>query len=204
MKTVEFIFDFVSPNAYFVHRLISEISSRTNSKLIITPVFLAGIMKETGNQPPFQAFAGVKGKINYEMLESRRFIAKHNLNKFVMNPSFPFNSIGIMRAYVAAQKMGVGSRLFGRIFEAIWEDGINLATTEGLYEVIQNAGFDAHQIIELSHSQQIKDELAANTKNAIERGVFGIPSFFVGKELFFGKERLGQIEEMLLPRDNAY
>ena len=197
MKSVELIFDFVSPNAYFVHQLIGKIAARTNSKLIITPVFLAGIMKETGNMPPMQAFSGVKGKLDYEMLEIRRFIAKHNLTKFSMNPNFPFNSIGVMRAFVASQKLEIEMPFFEKMFNAIWEDGKNLTTIDGLYEAIQSAGFDANAIVELSQTSAIKEELALKTRNAIDRGVFGVPSFFVGSELFFGKERLGQIEELL-------
>jgi 2-hydroxychromene-2-carboxylate isomerase len=193
--TIEFIFDFASPNAYLACRALPPILERTGATLEINPCLLGGIFKATGNKAPFIAFAPVKGKFEYEMLEVKRFIAKHKLAKFRLNPHFPVNSLMAMRAFIAAREAGVGPAFLEMGLRAMWEDGLKLDDPEVLKVAIAAAGLDADSLLAAAQSEPVKQTLAANTEKAVARGVFGIPTFFVGSEMFFGKERLGQVEE---------
>ena len=105
--TIEFIFDFASPNAYLAYRALHPILERTGARLVINPCLLGGIFKATGNVAPAVAYAAVKGKLDYEMLELRRFIAKHGIDEFRFNPNFPVNTLTLMRGFVAAREAGV-------------------------------------------------------------------------------------------------
>jgi 2-hydroxychromene-2-carboxylate isomerase len=196
-KTLEFIFDFASPNAYLAHRVLPSLIARTGAKLVVTPALLGGIFKLTGNQAPFAAFAHVKGKIAYDMLEMRRFIDTHRLAKFRMNPHFPVNTLLLMRGLVAAEELGVADAYLEAGLVAMWEEGRKMDDPEIIAEVMREKGLDAGALLSLAGEQRVKDKLAANTQGAVDRGAFGIPTFFVGDEMFFGKERLAQIEEML-------
>jgi 2-hydroxychromene-2-carboxylate isomerase len=197
MKNVELIFDFASPNAYLVLPVLREITMRTGASLTITPCLLGGIFKATSNQAPFVAFAPVKGKMDYEMLETRRFIAKHGFTKFSMNPNFPINSIHAIRGLIAAQNAGVGDAYMDTVLSGFWEQGANMGHKGVIEEVLTAAGLDGAALMEAAGSDEVKATLLANTENAVTRGAFGIPTFFVGSEMFFGKERLGQVEEAL-------
>jgi len=196
-KKLDFIFDFASPNAYMASMVIPGILERTGATLNVIPCLLGGLFKATGNQAPFTAFGGIKGKMDYEMLESRRFVAKHGLTKFRMNPHFPINTLIIMRAFVAAGLEGVGERYMEVVLKAMWEDGKNMGDAEVVAAVLTEAGLDAATLLERAQSHEVKSILMNNTQAAADRGAFGIPTFFVGDEIFFGKERLGQVEEEL-------
>lgn len=197
-KTLEFLFDFASPNAYLAYRALPPILSRTGAKLEIVPCLLGGLFKATGNQAPFVAFAGVKGKVDYEMLELRRFVAKHGLTKYRMNPHFPVNTLNPMRGLVAAQELGQGAAYIEMGLQGLWEEGLNLADIGVLAARIDAAGLDSKLILETAQRPDLKQRLVDLTARAAERGAFGIPTFFVGGEMFFGKERLAQVEEELL------
>ena len=197
MKTVELIFDFSSPNAYFVLPVLRDIVSRTNSELVITPCFLGGIFKATGNQAPMVAFASVKGKMDYEMLETRRFIQKHGLNKFSMNPHFPINSIHAIRGLIVAQKIGQSDAYLDAVLSGFWEQKEKMGDIDVVSNVLDAAGLNGSALMEATMHADVKAKLMANTEHAVARGAFGIPTFFVGDEMFFGKERLGQVEEAL-------
>jgi 2-hydroxychromene-2-carboxylate isomerase len=196
-KTLDFIFDFASPNAYMASMVLPGILERTGATLKVIPCLLGGIFKSTGNQAPFTAFGGIKGKMDYEMLESRRFVARHGLTKFRMNPHFPINTLLIMRAFVAAGLLGVGERYMEVVLNAMWEDGRNMGDPEVVAAVLDAAGLNAAAILEQAQTPEVKAILVSNTQAAADRGAFGIPTFFVGDEIFFGKERLGQVEEEL-------
>lgn len=196
-KQLDFIFDFASPNAYMASMVIPGILERTGATLNVIPCLLGGLFKATGNQAPFTAFGGIKGKMDYEMLESRRFVARHGLTNFRMNPHFPINTLVIMRAFVAAGLEGVGERYMEVVLKAMWEDGKNMGDPEVVAAVLTDAGLDAAALLERAQSHEVKSILMNNTQAAADRGAFGIPTFFVGDEIFFGKERLGQVEEEL-------
>jgi 2-hydroxychromene-2-carboxylate isomerase len=197
MKTVELTFDFASPNAYFVLPVLRDIVARTGANLVITPCLLGGIFKATGNQAPMIAFAPVKGKMDYEMLETRRFVAKHKLTKFSMNPHFPINSIHAIRGFIAAQNAGVGDAYLDAVLAGFWEQGAMMGDMGIIADVLNAAGLDGAALMEATAQPEVKATLMANTENAVARGAFGIPTFFVGDDMFFGKERLDQVEEAL-------
>lgn len=196
-RTLEFIFDFGSPNAYLAWKVLPAILARTGASLTVTPALLGGIFKATGNSAPMVAFGGVKGKLAYENLEMRRFIEKHGLTAFRFNPHFPVNTLGIMRGLVAAQAAGAGDAYVEVVLKAMWEEGRKMDDPEVIAATLTNAGLDTDALLAAAQSQPVKDALAASTAAVVERGVFGIPTFFVGSEMFFGKDRLGQVEEAL-------
>lgn len=195
-KTIEFIFDFVSPNGYLVWQPLQELAARKGATITLTPALLGGMHKLTGNAPPFIRDADVKGKNAYAQLEMQRFIVRHGLTKFRMNPAFPFRSVELLRLLLAAIDFGRGEAFAEAFLRAIWEDGLNPADTAAVDAVIAAAGLPADALAECGQSAEVKDRLVANTQNAVDRGAFGIPTFFVDGEMFFGKERLGQIEEL--------
>jgi 2-hydroxychromene-2-carboxylate isomerase len=193
--TIEFIFDFGSPNAYLADRALPPILERTGARLVINPCLLGGIFKATGNQSPAVAFAPIKGKFEYEMLEVRRFVARHRFEKFRLNPHFPVNTLMLMRGLVAAQEAGLGAAYLEMGLAGMWEEGLKLDDKEALARRIDAAGLDSASLLAAAQTDPIKQKLAGNTAAAVARGVFGVPTFFVGGEMFFGKDRLGQVEE---------
>lgn len=198
----ELIFDIVSPNAYLIWKPLREVIARTGAELDITPAFLGGMHKLTGNAPPFMRDGGVKGKNEYAMLEFNRFIARHELTKYRMHPAFPFNSIMIQRLCYAADQDGRGVQFVEAILPAIWEEGLDPGDADVIGAVLAKAGFDTGDLFARIQTDEVKQGLIANTEHAVERGAFGIPTVFTGpkhgpQEMFFGKERLAQIEEEL-------
>ncbi|MGB1405376.1 MAG: 2-hydroxychromene-2-carboxylate isomerase [Parvibaculales bacterium] len=196
-KTVDFIFDFASPNAYLVHKIVPEIEARTGARFNYIPCLLGGIFKATGNQAPMIAFGGIKNKPEYDALEMQRFITRHELTGFKMNPHFPVISLMLVRGALVAERDGYLMKYIDAMVDAMWEQGLKLDDAEVLHKALADAGFDADKIMTDMGDEAIKAKLLENTNAAVERGAFGIPTFFVGEEMFFGKERLGQVEELL-------
>lgn len=196
-KTIEFIFDFVSPNGYLVWGSLKALADRKGATITLVPTLLGGMHKLTGNAPPFIRDAEIKGKNAYAQLEMQRFIARHGLTKFRMNPAFPFRSVELLRLLLAAIDLGCGETFAEAFLRAIWEEGLDPSDSAAVEAVITAAGLPAAALAKGAQSAAVKDRLAANTQAAVDRGAFGIPTFFVEGEMFFGKERLGQIEEML-------
>lgn len=196
-KTLDFIFDFGSPNAYFAWKVVPGIVQRTGARLNIVPCLLGGLFKITGNQPPMVAFGGVKGKLAYEQLEIARFIKKHGLTAFKFNPHFPVNTLLVMRGLVAARRAGVADAYIAAVFKGMWEDGQKMDDPAVVAGVLSAAGLDAKAILEATQEPAVKAELMSSTEAAAARGAFGIPTFFVGEEMFFGKDRLVQVEDEL-------
>ena len=197
-KTVDFIFDFASPNAYLCHKVLPEIAARTGATFNYIPCLLGGIFKATGNQAPMMAFNGIKGKLDYDALEMQRFIKKHNLSKFAMNPHFPVNTLLLMRGAIAADTDG---RLMDYVDAGVahmWEQGLKMDDPEVYAEAMTKAGFDGADLLARTQDPTVKQKLVDNTSAAVDRGCFGIPTFYVGNEMFFGKERLGQMEEEIM------
>ena len=193
--TIDFIFDFGSPNAYLAAKVLPDIARRTGARINLIPCLLGGIFKATNNRSPAEAFGPVKGKLAYEMLETRRFVARHGLTAFRFNPHFPVNTLMIMRGLLAARRLDVGERYLELVLAAMWEAGEKMDDPEIVRRVLSVGGLDADAILAGTQDPAVKAELVANTEAAVARGVFGIPTFFVGEEMFFGKDRLGQVEE---------
>lgn len=194
-KTIDFIFDFGSPNAYLAGKVLPKIAARTGAQINLIPALLGGIFKATNNRSPAEAFGPVKGKLAYEQLETRRFIARHGLTAFRFNPHFPVNTLLIMRALIAARRLGVGERYLEVVLAAMWEAGEKMDDPQVVARVLAAAGLDAEALLTATQDPEVKAELIANTEAAVARGVFGIPTFFVGEEMFFGKDRLDQVAE---------
>ena len=193
--SIEFVFDFVSPNVYFVHKAMPALLERTGVQVDIQPVLLGGLFKLTNNTPPMQAFGGVKGKLAYEMLEIKRFCKKHGIQNFKFNSAFPVNSVTMMRALLTVTEPEDRARYIDTCFQAVWEDDHNMGDTDVFQKVMNENGFDGAALVEASKDPAVKKKLLENTQAVADRGVFGAPTFFVGDEMFFGKERLGQVEE---------
>lgn len=195
-RTIELIFDFVSPNAYLIWQPLKALAEKYDATVEITPAFLGGMHKLTGNAPPFVRDAEVKGKNDYAMLEMNRFIKKHGLTKFRMNPKFPFNTITLQRMLVALEP-DKRAGFIELLLPAIWEQGLDVTDAETLGQIIRDGGFDAEALFARTEDPAVKQALIDNSEQAVERGAFGIPTMFVDGEIYFGKERLGQIEEQL-------
>jgi 2-hydroxychromene-2-carboxylate isomerase len=195
MARCEFLFDFGSPNAYLAHKVLPEIEARTGAKFDYVPVLLGGIFKLTNNRPPMIAFGDVKGKMAYEMKETERFIRRHAITTFKFNPNFPVNTLALMRMATAAKEMGALMAYVEAAFHHMWEAPKKMDDPAVIRAALLESGLDADALIASAQTPEIKQKLMDTTEAAVARGVFGSPSFFVGEELFFGKDRLGEVED---------
>jgi 2-hydroxychromene-2-carboxylate isomerase len=198
MTDVQFHFDFGSPNAYLSHKVIPAIEQRTGVAFEYVPVLLGGVFKMTGNQSPATAFGHIRNKPEYDRLETQRFIKKHGLTAFRMNPHFPVNTLQIMRGAIAAQVAGVFKPYVDAVFADMWERGEKMDDPEVIRARLQAAGLPADELIRLSQTDEVKQKLIQNTEASVARGTFGSPTFFVGGEIFFGKDRLREVEEEIV------
>ncbi|KRB40969.1 2-hydroxychromene-2-carboxylate isomerase [Phenylobacterium sp. Root700] len=192
---VKFFFDFGSPNAYMCHRVIPQIEDATGVPFEYVPILLGGVFKLTGNQSPATAFAHIKNKPEYERLETDRFLRRHKLSDFRFNPHFPVNTLQLMRGAVAAQEAGVFEAFVKQVYDDMWLRGRRMDDPEVYAASLVEAGLPKDDILRLAQTDPVKSRLLANTEGAVDAGVFGSPSFLVGKELFFGKDRLRDVEE---------
>lgn len=195
-KNLEFLFDFGGPNSYLAHKSLPEICARTGAELVYVPILLGGLFNLTNNQAPMMRYAETPAKRNYEMLEFDRFVKAHAL-PFKMNPRFPINSLYLMRGAVAAQQLGCFALYVDTVMAAMWEDSKDTGEAKIVRQVLDSAGLDSAALLALADDPDVKAELMANTEAAAKRGAFGVPTFFVGEEMFWGKERLGQVEAAL-------
>jgi 2-hydroxychromene-2-carboxylate isomerase len=196
VKQAEFLFDFGSPNAWCAHKIIPDIEARTGARFIYTPVLLGGLFKLTGNQAPMLAFASIPNKMAYEQLELRRFIAKHRL-PFAMNPNFPINTLLLMRMATAADMDGALAPFVDAAFRCMWETPRKMDDPAVVVAALTEAGLDGERLMARAQDAEVKAKLLAATEAAAQRGAFGAPTFFVGDEMFFGKNTLGEVEELL-------
>lgn len=198
--TVEFHFDFGSPNAYLAHLVIPEIERRTGVAFDYVPVLLGGVFKATGNVSPAVSLRGIKNKPEYEALETRRFLARHGITRFAFNPHFPLNTLQIMRCAVAAQRLGCFARSVDEIFRHVWAEPKRMDEPGVIRAALRESGLPADALLARAAEPDVKQALIASTERSVARGAFGSPSFFVGDELFFGKDRLRDVEEEIEAR----
>ena len=205
MPQVDFIFDFGSPNAYLAHKVIPQIAQRSGVSFNYVPCLLGGLFKATGNQSPVFAFAGVLPKLAYEHLEIERFARRYALHKFTMNPCFPINTLQLMRGAALAQLQGNESlmRYTEAFFKAMWEDEVDLEEPSQVVKILNKAGYQADEFLAETQTNRVKQALIKNTEQAVARGAFGVPTFYVGEQMFFGKDRLIQVEEEILRQSSA-
>jgi 2-hydroxychromene-2-carboxylate isomerase len=192
---VEFHYDFGSLNSYLAHKVVPTIEQRTGATFTYVPILLGGVFKLTNNQSPVSAFKDVKNKLPYQRLEIERFVKKHGLTQFKWNPHFPVNTIQIMRGAVAAEMDGVGKRYIDAVFHHMWEEPKKMDEPEVIRAALDASGLNGASILARMQDQAVKDTLLKNTESSVARGTFGAPTFFVGSEMFFGKDRLREVEE---------
>jgi len=195
MANVEFHFDFGSPNAYLAHLVVPQIGQRTGAKFEYVPILLGGVFKLTNNRSPMEKLAGIKNRLEYEQLEVRRFIRRHGITQFTWNPFFPVNTLLVMRGAVAAQREGAFERYVEAMFRYMWAEPKKMDDPEVVRAALTESGLDAAALLARTQEAEVKDRLLKNTEASVARGTFGSPTFFVGDEIFFGKDRLRDVEE---------
>ena len=195
---VEFLFDFGSPNAYLAELVLPGIEWRTGVKFEYVPVLLGGIYKATGNMSPFDSLRGIKNKPEYQALETQRFIRRHNITKFRQNPFFPVNTLMLMRGAVAAQFEGMFEPYFRAAYHHMWEEPKKMDDLETFRNAFISSGIEIDRLIARAQQDDVKKGLIDRTTDAVNRGAFGSPTFFVGKEMFFGKDQLRDVEESIV------
>lgn len=198
MAKVEFHFDFGSPNAYLSHLVIPEIEKRTGAKFEYVPILLGGVFKLTNNRSPAETLRGIKNKPEYERLETQRFIRRHNIKRYTPNPFFPVNTLVLMRGAIAARKLGIFERYVDEIYRHMWADPKKMDDPAVMRAAFEESGFDIAEFLKLIETPEVKAELLENTNRSVERGTFGAPTFFVGNEIYFGKDRLRDVEEEIM------
>jgi 2-hydroxychromene-2-carboxylate isomerase len=195
---VEFHFDFGSPNAYLSHRVIPAIEARTGARFRYVPILLGGVFKATGNRSPAETLAGIRNKPEYERLETERFVRRHQIEGFTRNPFFPVNTLQLMRGAAAAEIDGGLERYVNAMFHHMWEAPKKLDEPDVLRDALTASGLDADAVIARTQDPTVKARLIANTEASVARGTFGSPTFFVGDAIYFGKDRLRDVEEAIL------
>lgn len=192
---VQFLFDFGSPNAYLSHKVIPQIESRAQVSFDYVPILLGGLFKLANNRSPAEAYAGIPLKRTYEALELQRFVDRHGLADYRRNPYFPVNTLQLMRGAIAARRQGCFERYVDLVYAAMWEQERKMDDPQVFAEALVRGGLDADALIQATQDASVKQELLDNTRRAYERGAFGSPTFFVGDEIYFGKDRLRDVEE---------
>ena len=194
----EFLFDFGSPNVFLAGLVLPEIEKRTGVKFVHIPVLLGGIFKATGNRAPWEAFAHIPSKIDYDRRDLERFIDRHAIQGFNDNPFFPVNTLVLMRGAVAAEKIGVFDEYVRTIFHHMWREPRKLDDLEILVATLKEAGLPVDALVQGVQDPEVKQKLIQNTEYAVSRGAFGAPTFIVNDEIWFGKERLHDVEQAIL------
>ena len=193
----QFMFDFGSPNAFLSHEAIPAIEKRSGAKFEYVPILLGGIFKATNNKSPAETLAGIKNKREFHALETERFVKRFDVKPYTWNPFFPVNTLNLMRAAVAAQLEGVFAEYVEAAFHHMWVEPKKMDDLEIAAKALASSGLDAAKLLARSQEPEVEARLIQNTQSAVERGAFGSPTFFVGKEMFFGKEQLREVEEMV-------
>jgi 2-hydroxychromene-2-carboxylate isomerase len=193
----QFMFDLGSPNAFLSHEAIPGIEKRTGVKFEYVPILLGGIFKATNNKSPAESLAGIRNKPEFHALETERFVKRFHVKPYAMNPFFPVNTLNLMRAAVAAQFESVFEKYIDAAFHHMWVEPKKMDDPEVAIKAFTASGLDAAKLFARAQEPAVKARLIENTQAAVERGAFGSPTFFVGKEMFFGKEQLREVEELV-------
>jgi 2-hydroxychromene-2-carboxylate isomerase len=195
--TPQFLFDVGSPNAFLSHQAIPAIEARSGAKFDYIPVLLGGIFKATNNKSPAETLVGIKNKREFHEIETQRFVRRFHVKPYVMNPFFPVNTLHLMRCAVAAQFEGVFEKYVDAAFHHMWAEPKKMDDPAVALKALSNSGLEAAKLFARAQDADVKARLIENTRSAVERGAFGSPTFFVGDEMFFGKEQLREVEELI-------
>ncbi|GHA88957.1 2-hydroxychromene-2-carboxylate isomerase [Algimonas arctica] len=185
MKNLDFYYDFGSPNVYLAWKALSQVEGLT---LTLKPALIGGIFKGANNQPPWQAFAGVPAKMQYMMVEIKRFAAMYDVAEFQMNPHFPVNTLLAMRTAMVAHADEVAEIYFQAVQTAMWETGRDVSKPDVLAAVLTEAGLPGEPMVARTQEPEIKQALMDVTQAAIDRGLFGLPTWFDAQDMYFGKD----------------
>jgi 2-hydroxychromene-2-carboxylate isomerase len=166
-------------------------------KFEYVPILLGGIFKATNNKSPAESLAGIKNKPEFQVVETERFVRRFGVKPYTMNPFFPVNTLNLMRTAVAAQSEGVFEKYVEAAFHHMWVEPKKMDDPEVALKALAGSGLDAAKLLARAQEPGVKAKLIENTQSAVERGAFGSPTFFVGKEMFFGKEQLREVEELV-------
>jgi 2-hydroxychromene-2-carboxylate isomerase len=200
---VEFQFDFGSPNAYLAEYALPGIEKRTGVKFEYVPVLLGGIYKATNNMSPFDSLRGIKNKPEYNALETQRFLRRHNITKFKQNHFFPVNTLMLMRGATAAKFENMFEPYFRAAYHHMWEEPKKMDDPEIFRNAFLSSGIDIDRLIARAQQDDVKKKLIEVTTDAVNRGAFGSPTFFVGTEMFFGKDQLRDVEDSIVEQLGA-
>ncbi len=197
---IEFYFDFGSPNSYLSHLVIPKIEQRNKVKFDYVPILLGGIFKLTGNVSPAESLKGIRNKREYAEIETNRFLKKNKIENYKFNPNFPINTLSLMRGAIYAMQKSYYNSYINCIFEHMWAKPKKLDELNEFEAVLKDHKLPFHEILEGIRDQKIKESLLNKTSLAVERGVFGSPTFFVENEIYFGKDRLEEVESVIKKR----
>jgi len=200
---IEFHFDFGSPNAYLAELAIPAIERRNGVKFEYVPVLLGGVFKATGNMSPFESMRGIKNKPEYQALETQRFLRRHHITSFRQNPFFPVNTLMLMRGAVAAKFENMFEPYFRAAYHHMWEEPKKMDDLDMFRNAFISSGIDIDRLIARAQQDDVKNKLIEDTTDAVSRGAFGSPTFFVGKEMFFGKDQLRDVEDSIVEQIGA-
>jgi 2-hydroxychromene-2-carboxylate isomerase len=196
--TLDFYFDFGSPNAYLAHKVVPGIERRHGVTFTLRPVLLGGVFKATNNNSPAERYADVPARLANERREMRRFAERHDLAAFHHNPFFPINTLALMRGAWAARSLDVFGDYVDIVYAAMWERQLDMGQPDVFAAVLDEAGLPRDALLAASQTAAVKQALIDETAALVARGGFGIPTFFVGDEMFFGKDRLDDVEREIL------
>ena len=187
-KPIEFFYDVGSPASYLAHMQMPRVLSETHSTVLFRPMLLGGVFKGSGNTAP----VGVKASYNRQDIE--RSARRLNI-PLLMNPFFPINTLLMMRAATVAHEEELQSTYLTAVYRGMWVDGLNMGDKDFLLGVLKSAGLNGPHILARTEEPHIKQRLKDTTEEAVARGVFGAPTFFVGDEMFWGQDRIDQVIE---------
>ncbi|MCR9279527.1 MAG: 2-hydroxychromene-2-carboxylate isomerase [Pseudomonadaceae bacterium] len=197
-KTVEFHFDFGSPNAYLSHAVIPGIEQRTGATFNYVPVLLGGVFKATNNVSPAISMQGILNKGEYQRVETQRFVARYGIENYAANPHFPVNTLLVMRGAIAAQKLDIFKAYVDAVYEHMWIQPKKMDDPDIVWAALSESGMPVDELKAGAVDPDVKAQLIQNTQASVERGNFGSPTFFLDDEMYFGKNTLPELEEALL------
>ena len=197
MVKIKFVYDIASPNGYLCHKVIPNFEEKYSVKFDYLICLLGGIHKLSNNTSPMIAYAEIPNKNSYFSNEIQRFIKFHKIENFQMNPHFPINTLTIQRGALVAEEMGILMDYVDVMAKGMWEEKINLGDKDILIDYLNNNSLEGSDIIEQTSSDEIKQKLIKNTEEAVAMGAFGVPTFFIEKQMFWGKEALREMPDYL-------
>lgn len=200
---LEFHFDFGSPNAYLSHRLIPLIEQRTGVTFQYVPVLLGGVFKATNNVSPAVSMQGIKNKSEYSAIETDRFLARHDITDYHFNPFFPVNTLHIMRGAVYAHQAGIFPAYVEAVYQHMWNEPKKMDEPDVIHAALLASNLPADDIMQGSQDPQVKKQLIDNTDRSVEMGTFGSPTFYLDGAIYFGKDKLDDLEAAIRAKSGS-